>query len=231
MRPLSLDGVRSATVIAPHPDDESLGAGGLLARLARQDANLSVVFVTDGGASHRAPGWPRHRLAAVRREEGGEAVRRLGAGAADLLFLALPDADMPLPGTPPHAAALAALRDHLSRHRPDLLVLPWRRDPHRDHRDAHALANLAAAAAGIAPVILEYAIWLDEWGAPEDRPRPAEVEIVELDISTVREAKREAIAAHRSQTTDLVPDPDGFRLTESTIARLCGPVERFFRAC
>ena len=77
---------------------------------------------------------------------------------------------------------------------------------------------------------LEYAIWLDEFGAPSDRPRLGEVEAVALDISDVVDRKRAAIGAHISQTTDLISDdPSGFRLTAETIVRLTGPHEEYWR--
>src|SRR5690606_16204888 len=49
--PLSLP-ARRITVIAPHPDDESLGCGGLIAALAADGRAVQVVFVTDGAGSH-----------------------------------------------------------------------------------------------------------------------------------------------------------------------------------
>ena len=41
-------------------------------------------------------------------------------------------------------------------------------------------------------------------------------------------AKRSAVAAHRTQTTDMIDDPNGFRLTETTIARLVTPAETYW---
>jgi LmbE family N-acetylglucosaminyl deacetylase len=87
---------RRVLVVAPHPDDESLGCGGLIATLAWKGAAFRFVFVTDGGASHRhSQSWPRPRLAARREAEATEALRRLGVGAETRLFLGLADAAMP----------------------------------------------------------------------------------------------------------------------------------------
>ena len=80
------------------------------------------------------------------------------------------------------------------------------------------------------PEILEYAIWLDELGAPEDRPRPGEMEAVALPVSPA--LKRHAIEAHRSQLGLVVPDdPGGFVLEPATVARLSGPEELYWRPC
>ena len=187
-------------VVAPHPDDETLGCGGLIALALRRGLTVHTVFVTDGGASH--PGsaaWNRRRLAERREREAGEALRQLGAGAEPRTFLRLRDADMPARGSPAHARAVAEIAAILGDLSPALALLPWRRDPHRDHQDSWQLAMNAIAASGRSPEILEYAIWLDELGQPGDRPRVGEMEEVLIDVSAGLEAKRHAIEAHESQ--------------------------------
>lgn len=218
-------------VIAPHPDDETLGCGGLIAAAVRRGDPVHVVFVTDGGASH--PGcrlWSRPRRAACREAEAAEALRRLGAGDAFRTFLRLPDAAMPDPGEPRYAEARDALVRILDELRPALAALPWRRDPHCDHRASWALATDAIAASRASPAVLEYAIWLDAFGAEDDRPAPGEAEAVALAVSGA--AKRHALLAHRSQLGDgPFDDPAGFALDAATIARLTGPEETYWRPC
>lgn len=228
--PATLPG-RRVLVIAPHPDDESLGCGGLIALLCRDGRTIHTVFVTDGGASHlHSPTWTRARLAAQRQAEAVEALRRLGAGSQPRTFLRLPDAAMPAPGSPERDAAVDALARIVADLSPDLVVLPWRRDPHCDHRDSWHLAHDALRRAGVFPAVLEYAIWLDELGAPADHPLPGEADAVFVRIDAVRDEKRSAVAAHLSQTGALIDDdPDAFRLTATTVDRLTGPCERFWR--
>ncbi|MBO0906473.1 PIG-L deacetylase family protein [Jiella sonneratiae] len=230
--PRAIDAAR-VLVVAPHPDDESLGCGGLMALLGADNRLIHTLFVTDGGASHPAsPSWSRQRLAARREAEAAEALARLGLGRHPRSFLKLRDADMPAPGTAGFDAACSAVAALLKRFEPGLMLLPWRRDPHRDHRDSHALVTAAAAAAKLAPAILEYAVWLDEFGDAADRPRPGEMEPVAFDIAAALSRKRHAVDAHQSQTSALIDDdPTGFRLTEATIARLVGPVESYWRPC
>lgn len=219
---------RSLLVVAPHPDDESLGCGGLIARLAGKGARVSILFTTDGGASHTSPAWPRTRLAKVRAEEADAALGILGVGRARCLRLGLPDARMPGAGTPRHNEAVATTAAWIATRSPDLVLLPWRRDPHCDHRDSHALVLAALARVGSRARRLEYAIWLDELGAPDDHPRAHEARRRRLPIEAVLATKRRAVAAHLTQTTDLIDDPDGFRLTPETIARLVTPVETYW---
>ncbi|UIJ73126.1 PIG-L deacetylase family protein [Aurantimonas sp. HBX-1] len=232
LRPESVTAER-VLIVAPHPDDETLGCGGLAARLARLGRQIHTLFVTDGGASHRnSAQWPRERLAAQRETEARAALLALGLDPDASTFLRLHDAAMPPQGSPAWRAAAATVADLVKWFDPDLVLLPWRRDPHCDHRDSWLLVTEVLQQRRPRPATLEYAIWLDELGAAEDAPRPGEMEIVAFDIGAVAAAKRQAVAAHLSQTTDLIADdPDGFRLTEATIERLNGPVETYLRPC
>ncbi len=230
MSAFDITAIRRALIVAPHPDDESLGCGGLLALLAHQRCEVTVVFVTDGGASHlHSRSWSRERLAARRRAEADAALFELGLAEAQRICLNLRDADMPVPGSQNWRGAVARISDVIQKLRPELLVVPWRRDPHCDHRASWQMVQEAAGAAPHA-VVLEYAVWLDEFGLTEDRPYPNEVENITIDITQTLAAKKRAVAEHRTQTTALIgDDPDGFRLSQNTIQRLTGPVESYWR--
>jgi LmbE family N-acetylglucosaminyl deacetylase len=222
----------TVVVVAPHPDDESLGCGGLIYLLAAAGSSFHTIFVTDGGASHpNSPSWPRHRLAARREDEAAAALDRLGIGEHPRTFLRLRDRETPELSAVARGAALSRLAKIFQSVRPDLVLLPWRRDPHCDHRESWRLAKTAIASAKNNPRVLEYAIWLDELGEPKDFPQRREVEVVAFDISPAVGAKRAAISAHQSQTTDLInDDPEGFRLATTTIERLSGPYELYWES-
>lgn len=84
----------SLLVLVAHPDDETLGAGGLIASAASAGASVTVVIASDGEASHpRSRTHPPARLAAIRRAEVTAAVSRLHPDA-QLVFLGLPDSDL-----------------------------------------------------------------------------------------------------------------------------------------
>lgn len=220
---------RSALVIAPHPDDKALGCGALLAALADRGAKLGVIFVTDGGASHpRSREWPRSRLAALRGEEAAASLAALGVAGTAQLHLGLPDAGIVADG-PEWGAAVERAARAAADLQPELVLAPWRRDPHRDHRDAHALTVQALERAGLRPRLLEYAIWLEELGTDGDHPRPGEAEVRRVDAAPWRERKRAAVAAHRSQLGFVVhDDPDGFILSADTVRRLTEADEIYF---
>lgn len=222
-------GVRSVLVIAPHPDDEALGCGGLIAALGERGADVAVVFVTDGGASHpRSRDWPRARLADLRAEEASAALTALGISSALRLHLGLPDADI-VRGSPDWQRAVERTAQLAADLRPAVVLAPWRRDPHRDHRDSHALTVEALQRADIRPRLLEYPIWLDELEAEDARPRPGEAVALAVDVSRWRKRKRAAVAAHRSQLGLVVDDdPSGFVLSDATIRRLTDGDEVYF---
>ncbi len=124
--------------LAAHPDDEVIGAGGLLAWHAEQGHAIAVVHMTDG-----AQGDPNNvdcDIRATRRREGREALQRLGLGAPELWDL--PDGELP-----EHLDAVTArLHALFLRVRPATLYSFWFGEAHRDHR-AVAVAAMRAAAA------------------------------------------------------------------------------------
>lgn len=223
--------VKNILVIAPHPDDESLGCGGLIAKLAAMGRHFHTVFVTDGGASHLGSHkWSRQRIATLREQEAEEALSRLGIADQPRTFLRLHDAEMPPVSSADWHSASGKVDEILGTFLPDLVLLPWRRDPHCDHRDSWRLVTDAICKCAIRPRMLEYTIWLEEYGAPNDYPGADETEPVDFDITAEMAVKRHAVEAHLSQTSNLIDDdPNAFRLSGATIDRLTGPLERYWR--
>lgn len=204
-----------ALVLAPHPDDESLGCGGLIAEACARGAPPLVVVVTDGVKSHpNSIAYPAARLRAVRREETIRAVACLGLAPEHVVFLDYPDTQAPTQGADLQAAAarLAALIRH---HGCETILAPWLHDPHCDHEAAHRIAALAARQAGI--LHRAYPVW--GLTLPPDHPLDAAPMGVRLDIGRHRAAKRQAILAHASQQAGLIDDdPEGFQMPAAFIA-------------
>ncbi|HUG15447.1 MAG TPA: PIG-L deacetylase family protein [Thermomicrobiales bacterium] len=216
-------------VVAPHADDESLGCGGAIALLAQSGVPVRVLFVTDGVGSH--PGsrrYPPDRLRALRETEARDALAELGVAAHNAAFLRLPDRRAPRIGSAGFARAAGLMREHMRQDSftPRTIILPWRRDPHTDHRAAWELVTAALCASVDRPRLLEYPIWVWELGTDDDLPEPGEAFAWRLDISAVLQRKLRAIAAHRSQTTPLIDDdPVGWYLKPHTLARFSQPWE------
>jgi LmbE family N-acetylglucosaminyl deacetylase len=220
-------------VVAPHPDDESLGCGGAIALLRQAGLPVWVLVVSDGSGSHpNSRRYPPARLAALREREALAALALLGVPAAAVTFLRLPDRAVPRAGDAGFSAAVARCRAVLAGLpiRPDTLLLPWRRDPHTDHRAAWELLD-AALDGACPPRRLEYPVWLWDLGQPGDAPLPGEARGWRLAIGDVLPRKLAAIAAHRSQTTPLIDDdPDGFILPPEMLARVSRPWEVYLES-
>jgi len=219
-----VDGLGPTLVVAPHPDDESIGCGGLIALLCERGVPVSVILLSDGSGSH--PNSRRFAPAArsaLRLGEMRQALERLGV-AAPLIALGWPDGALPRSGEPGFAAAAAVVEQQLRTLAPATVLAPWRRDPHRDHRAASEIvraARRACRAAGQTPPrLLEYGVWLAERAGEGDWPHPGETRRWPVDIGAVLARKQAAIAAHASQQGVVIDDdPDGFVLPASLLAR------------
>ncbi len=207
-------------VLAPHPDDEALGCGGLIAAWRCAGVPVEIVWLTDGRHSHpNSRAYPAERLIALRRAEAIASAQALGVERWH--FFELEDARVPLPPSP---VVVARLRELLQGVR--VALTPWRLDPHCDHRAAYEY--LAAAGEGLAVRLVEYPVWLWQNGEPADHPPHDQFEITRVAIEEVLPQKRAAIAAHRSQVTDLiVDDPDGFCVPAEMLAHFQQPWELF----
>lgn len=214
-------------IIAPHQDDESLGCGGLITLLGRAGQPVTVLFISDGTGSHpRSRSYPAARLRDLRESEALAALRELGVAPEAATFLRLRDTAVPDAASPDFAAAAARVRERLHATRPQTIVLPWRRDPHCDHRAAWQLVREAVPTLPGCPRLLEYPIWVWELAGAGDLPQAGEVVGWRLDIGAVLPRKEAAIAAHRSQRGAVIDDdPEGFCLLPHVLAHFTRPWE------
>jgi LmbE family N-acetylglucosaminyl deacetylase len=182
-------------VVAPHPDDEVLAAGGLMRWTADQGRDVVIVAVTDGEASHaRSTRIGRDELRTRRADERAEALDRLGVGGAAIHRLGAPDQ-----GCAEHVAALAqAIGDLLGPG--DVVVGPSGRDRHPDHVATAAAVRAATGRCGDAFTVVEAPTWALVHGTA-DPPTSS----WRLD-DPAWAAKRHAVAAYRSQLEALGPE-------------------------
>lgn len=188
---------RRVVVVAAHPDDETIGAGGVLQSLRAAGAEITVVVATDGEAAYPGLGASaRGELARRRRVELAAALHVLGLSGAPVHWLGLPDSALA-----DHTTALREALEPLLVGA-DAYLAPWPLDPHPDHR----AAGLAAAAA--APVTTHgwsYPIWTWAWTPPDDPAVPWDrAHVVPLD-DTARATRRRAVDCFASQV-GLGPD-------------------------
>lgn len=173
-------------VVAPHPDDETLMAGGLIALQRARAVDVHVLAITDGEAAYEPA--DRRELAAERRVEQAAALEQLGVGPDSVTRLAIPDG-----AAADHVAeivdAIAAF-DHVG-----LVVAPWTGDYHCDHEAVGAAARTAVARTGGALIFGLFWTW--------HRRTPADLadeRMLELRLDAdARRRRRRAIQCHRSQ--------------------------------
>jgi LmbE family N-acetylglucosaminyl deacetylase len=184
---------RSPTVVVvPHPDDETLAAGGLIAALRAMAVDVTVVAVTDGEHAYA----DNDGLAEVREKEQTQALARLGVAEEKIVRLRLTD------------SGVAAQEEELIAQLGTLItsgmqvVAPWAGDFHPDHE---ACARAAAwVARDVGATLISYFFWTWHRGTLatvdglELRRFPLSMELLT--------AKREALQCHASQLSH-EPEP------------------------
>ena len=219
---------KPALILAPHPDDESLGCGGLIAAACAAGFPPIVVIITDGTGSHRSSKeFPPDCLRALREDEANEATVRLGLHADRLVFLRLPDTAVPKDGV-----AFQRIVEVISAlaltHGCGSLIATWLHDPHGDHEATYMIA--AETALRVRVRLLAYPVW--GWTLSTE----TEIAIplpngVRFDISDHLQAKRAAIAAHRSQHGLVITDAvESFCLPPDLLSVFDRPYEVFLRS-
>lgn len=210
-------------VVAPHPDDEVLGCGGVIANHRVAGRVVHLVYLTSGehGSPHHCP----DELGPLREREAAEAAGVLDVPKNELTFLRLPDGGL----DPADREQVGQVMQLLRGIRPGLVYLPHPADVSFDHQAAFALCWRAAGMAGSrnypewgtgphwVPTILGYEVW-----SPITEPQYTE------DITPVLERKIQALSQYSSQTSaakgervaDLVGAPaahlSGFRGATTT---------------
>ena len=185
-----LETVRTALVIAPHPDDEVLGAGGTIAKLAAQGAEVHVAIVTRG----EPPRFSAEFVENV-RQECASAHRLLGVTRTH--FLDFPAAEL---DRVPHAELNQRIGSLVSEIAPDTLFVPFVGDIHLDHQLVFTSALVASRPRhGNVPVrILAYETLSEtNWWAPGITP--PFVPNIFIDIADTLGAKLDAFAEFKSQ--------------------------------
>jgi LmbE family N-acetylglucosaminyl deacetylase len=181
-----------------HPDDPESGCGGTLARYSAAGHAVTVVYLTRGEAGIR--GKPHEEAAVIRSAECEAACKILGVRP---VFAGQVDG-----ATVVDAKAAQALGRIIGGIAPDVLLTHWPIDSHLDHQAASILTYRAWLAGGQRAELFYFEV---NQGEQTMGFRPTDY----VDITPVREKKKAALFAHKSQ--------DG----ESIYSRHHGPMEEF----
>jgi LmbE family N-acetylglucosaminyl deacetylase len=216
---------RVPLILAPHPDDESIGCGGLIAQCSAAGTPPHVVILTDGCHSH--PNSKTHspeRLRHLREQEAREALQLLGLPHGRTWFLGHTDSGLPSAG-PSFQFAARRIAGICEQQGCNIIFCTWRHDPHCDHVAAATLAEHVALREGIP--LVSYPVW--GWTLPDDtevdEPQPRGYR---LDISQEVNLKQKAIMTHATQYGGVIIDDDeGFKLPEGLLEVFRRPVETY----
>ena len=205
--PLTLTKQDRLMVLAVHPDDETLGAGGLIQLAIAAGAEVRIVFVTDGDNNP----WPQHilecrfyispadraRWGLRRRQEALAALAVLGLDHLHTIFLGLPDQGITHLLNTNDESAISLLSNQLVSWRPTHLVLPSLGDLHPDHSALAIMSDFALQklpATQNCPIKLIYQVHGSYQGVHAD--------VVYTALSIQQKAsKRKAILCHTTQTS------------------------------
>lgn len=188
-------------VIAPHPDDETIGTGELIQRVREVRGNVRVLLLTNGDNNPWPQRWlekrwrirpqDRARWGRRRREEMARALHTLGVRAEALHALGWSDMGLTDGLHTDSAAMLAPLVEQLRAFDPNLIALPALGDHHPDHGSAHVLVRLAVQQWGGSAQLVSYLI--------HGQPDPAALPLELAPDHELHANKLVALETHRSQ--------------------------------
>jgi LmbE family N-acetylglucosaminyl deacetylase len=199
LAPLDLGPCTNAVVLSPHPDDETLGIGGLMSSLIMAEVPVTVIAATDGEASHpRSSAATRAFLRRRRPAEARSALSVLGAGKVPkVIRLGLPDG-----GLGRSEGALTELVSGLLGPG-DWCFATWERDGHPDHEAAGRSARVACDRVGAR--LVSYPIWMWHWATAADGQLPwSRARRIPLPPLALKR-KAMAVASFRTQIRPLSP--------------------------
>jgi LmbE family N-acetylglucosaminyl deacetylase len=215
---------RSCLVLAPHPDDETLGCGATIKRKLAGGIPVQVVIATDGRHSHHSTKLSVDALVEIREGEAREATAILGLPRENITFLRFEDGRLA-----DHRRLLYnRLAEILDAIDPEEIFVSSIVDTHPDHRVLAELGReLAQARRHRFPVLYEYPIWF--WD-----PRMWRLgDLLELRVRIVRMdefriVKRAALAAYCSQLTNLTGEASWATLRPGFLRQFLQSEEIFF---
>lgn len=205
-------------ILAAHPDDETLGCGGLIARRVHEGRRVVIVVVTDGRALLRRFGIDKDpspaEVAQMRKEETRRAVDILSGGRAEILYLELENERL----VAEQADATRRVAALLGDLKPGELYVPSPFEGHAEHVATNEIARSACASTGACVSIFEYIVSLRRDVSLDTLPRRR----VGVDVSAYRDLERKALAQFRSHldiisprlSAPLTPDYDRYLTDE-----------------
>lgn len=231
--------VRSALVLAPHPDDETIGCGATIRRKRDAGTRVTVVVATDGSGSHPSSAISPEELAELRAGEALAAAQVLGVGPDDVIQLGYADGQLSTRADDVRADLARVIRDVAPR---EILVASGL-DSHPDHKALSRAVRRLVDEGGVDARVWEYPVWYwanGPWASGRADLLTTSLRFVADPVrSLVRlrpdlvatgpylGPKRDALACYRSQTASLTGDPGWETLDAAFLEWFLGPWEVF----
>lgn len=192
-------------VFAPHPDDETLGCGGTIAKKAREGYEIIIVIMTDGRNAFRivlginSEPTP-YELREIRRRESERAIAILGVSKEKIVFLDFEDGKL----HDSEKKAETIVTEILAENCPDEIYLPYKNDYNPDHQTTFKIVKNVIGKLGAFKSTYQYSIF-----QRHSRVGPImnsfcnlwKHNIIHVDISDFLVAKETALKEYKSQTT------------------------------
>lgn len=129
---------KKTLIIAPHPDDETFGCGGLIAQKIQNGTEVFVLFLTSGEKSLKTV--LEKEIKQMRRQSATEAVRLLGVNESNLFWFDFPDGEIPRQGNEDFKLAKAKMAKIVNSMNIEEIVAPHYLEGWSDHLAAYELA-------------------------------------------------------------------------------------------
>ena len=185
-------------VIAAHPDDEVLGCGGIMAKLAANGCEVNVLIVTDGSSSQYADSDDLQQIIENKKQETWNCAQTLGVN--QVYYGGLPDMRL---DTVPHTAINKAIESAIDKLKPDTIFTHFWGDVNMDHQNVYK-STLVAVRPTIGQTVKEVYCYRVP-SSTEWTPNKADTMFmpdVFVDISEVAELKYEAFSKYSTELRD-----------------------------
>ena len=123
-------------IISPHPDDEVIGCGGVIAKAKANKSKLNVLYVTTGSTRQFVTKNTDHST----RIKEIEKVSSYGAFKYSILFK---DKFFVKLDTVPQKVLIDLFEDHIQKIKPDIIFIPFSKSYNQDHRAVYTAAITA----------------------------------------------------------------------------------------
>jgi hypothetical protein len=216
-------------IIAPHPDDETIGCGAVIAQSVAEGRKVHVIIVTDGRASAKSVRISSDDLARIRREETLQAIEKLGLSKDNLFFLSYPDGQVAN-----YIDAISKeIASHLARFSPALVFTPHSFDEHEDHRALSAIVKRLQDEGAFSFLLFQYPFWSRSLCLPYGILRCLVTPSLyrccrHFRVEGLCIKKEEALLQYRSQFENLTGEKNWRFFSVASRKRFCGPFELFF---